>query len=127
MKNMKIAVLIALGFALLMGAKAYAQPPMPDSVRVERHLQFLKDSLNLSDSQTVQIRAILENEQKEAAADREKYKGNRDEMMKAREDRREATDKKIMAVLNKDQQEKYEKVRSEFPRGPRGKGRGAGK
>lgn len=127
MKHLKFVIPAAVMMAIFIGATAYAQPPMPDSLRIERHMQFLKDSLNLTDSQYVQIRKIMEDDQKQAASDREKYMGNRDAMRKASEERREAADKKIMAILNKDQQEKYEKLRSEYTRGPRGKGRGRGK
>jgi hypothetical protein len=120
MRQNRIIILMIIGLIGLLAAAVSAQPQMPDSARIDRHITMLKTRLNLSDSQTVQIRTILENEQKQAAADREKYRGDFNAMRKARTERRQETDGQIMKVLNKDQQKEYDKIQKEFRQGPPG-------
>jgi hypothetical protein len=126
MQKRKFAIMTAIGLIVILAATVGAQPPMPDSTRLDRHLTMMKDRLNLSDSQTVQIRTILENDQKLAAADRDKYRSDRKAMQKARDQRRQDTNKQIMMVLNKDQQKQYEKMQKEMRQGPPGNRRRGG-
>ncbi|MEN3038806.1 MAG: hypothetical protein ABDI07_06600 [Candidatus Kryptonium sp.] len=77
------------------------------------YLERLKQELNLSQEQVVKIQKILETAQKQAEADRERYQGNRDAMMKAMRERWEKIDKEIEAVLTKDQKKKYEQIKKE--------------
>jgi 2-oxoglutarate dehydrogenase complex dehydrogenase (E1) component-like enzyme len=120
MKKERITIWMAIGLVLILAAAISAQPPMPDSMRLERHLTMLKNRLNLSDTQSVQVRTILEDEQKQAAADREKYRGDFKAMQKARTERRQQTDIQIMQVLNKDQQKEFKKIQKEIRQGPPG-------
>ncbi len=120
MKRKRITILMAIGLVVMLAATISAQPPMPDSARLNRHLTMLKNRLNLSDTQSVQIRTILENEQKQAAADREKYRGDFKAAQKARTERRQQTDNQIIKVLDKDQQKEFKKIQKEIRRRPPG-------
>lgn len=77
------------------------------------YLERLKQELNLSPEQVAKIQKILDAAQKQAEADREKYQGNRDAMMKAMRERWEKIDKEIESVLTKDQKKKYEQIKKE--------------
>lgn len=77
------------------------------------YLERLKQELNLSPEQIAKIQKILDAAQKQAEADREKYQGNRDAMMKAMRERWEKIDKEIESVLTKDQKKKYEQIKKE--------------
>jgi len=88
--------------------------PLTPNDRVERHVAMLKDKLKLSGDQVTKIRAVLQDEQKQAQADRDKLKGDREAMRKAMTDRRKATDDKIKAVLTSDQKKQYDKVQDDL-------------
>jgi len=81
---------------------------------LEKHLSILRERLNLSDDQVVRVRNILEDHQKIAETERNRYRGNRDEAMKAAEQRRQETDEKIKAVLNGEQKKEYDKVKDKI-------------
>lgn len=89
---------------------------------LDMRMKMLQERLELSKDQGTKIRAILEDDQKVAVAEREKNKDNKEAAMKSREKRRQETDTKIKAVLTKDQVTKYDKMMEEFrqnrPAGP---------
>ena len=87
--------------------------PMPDSLRMQRHIQMLQDSLGLTADQTSQIKTIMENEQKQMIADREKHSSDIKALQTARTETRNSTDKEIRNVLNKEQQTKYDRMQKE--------------
>lgn len=87
--------------------------PMPDSLRMQRHIQMLQDSLGLTADQTSQIKTIMENEQKQMIADREKHSSDIKALQTARTETRNSTDKEIRNVLNKEQQTKYDRMLKE--------------
>jgi Spy/CpxP family protein refolding chaperone len=131
-KASNIILLLAL-FIVTMAASAISQPagkdnkPQPgknDNNRVERRLTMLKEKLNLSEQQTDQIKAILEDAQKQRAMDSDKKQGNPEAAEKIRAERRKATVDKIMAVLNDDQKKEFEKMKDDFRGGPPPEGKG---
>ncbi len=77
------------------------------------YLERLKQELNLTPEQVTKIQKILDSAQKQAEADREKYQGDREAMMKAMRERWEKIDKEIEAVLTKEQKKKYEQIKKE--------------
>jgi hypothetical protein len=88
--------------------------PMPDSLRMQRHLQMLQDSLGLTTDQSSQIRTIMENEEKQMMADHEKYGSDMKAMQKARTDLHSSTQTAIKGILNKDQQKKYDQMQNKM-------------
>jgi Spy/CpxP family protein refolding chaperone len=129
MKPVKFTLLASTAFALLIAVFANAQmsttqpmgsmpqsmgtmsrPMESDSLRIEHHVAMMKENLSLSDTQAQQIRAILEKQDKQMMADREKYASDTTAMQKARIDLRNSTQKEITGVLTKDQQTKYEQM-----------------
>lgn len=76
-------------------------------------LERLKTELKLTPEQVVKIQKILDEAQKQAEVDRQKYQGDREAMMKAMRERWNKIDKEIEAVLTKEQKEKYEKIKKE--------------
>jgi Spy/CpxP family protein refolding chaperone len=88
---------------------AFAQPgPRPRSV--DDQLKSLKKDLTLTDEQVGKIKPILEEQQKEMDALRDKAQGDRTAMFEKFREIREKSDKKIMEVLNEGQKEKYAKI-----------------
>jgi Spy/CpxP family protein refolding chaperone len=69
--------------------------------------------LKLTPEQTAKIQKILDDAQKQAEIDRQKYQGDREAMMKAMRERWEKIDKEIEAVLTKEQKKKYEQIKKE--------------
>jgi Spy/CpxP family protein refolding chaperone len=129
MKPVKFTVLASTAFFLLIAAFVSAQTSttqpmgsMPqsmgkmsrlmesDSLQIEHHVAMMKENLSLSDTQAQQIRTILEKQDKQMMADREKYANDATAMQKARIDLRSSTQKEITSVLTKDQQTKYEQM-----------------
>jgi Spy/CpxP family protein refolding chaperone len=88
--------------------------PMSDSARMEHHISMMKDNLGLSETQVGQIRTIMENENKQMMADREKYSSDTKGMQKARKELRTSTDKDIKAVLTADQVKKYDEMQKQM-------------
>jgi Spy/CpxP family protein refolding chaperone len=87
------------------------QPPMG---MAEHRAMMLKDRLKLTDAQADKIKSIMVDSDKQAMAEREKFKGTPEDARKASMDRRKATDEKIMAVLNADQKKEYTKMKDEM-------------
>ncbi len=76
-------------------------------------LERLKAELKLTSEQVVKIQKILDDAQKQAEVDRQKYQGDREAMVKAMRERWNKIDKEIEAVLTKEQKIKYEKIKQE--------------
>jgi Spy/CpxP family protein refolding chaperone len=83
---------------------------MSDSTGVNRHVSMLAGSLNLTAEQTQKIRAILTDEQRQLAADRDKYRADTGSFEKTRDRLRKKTDRQIMEMLNRDQQRKFSRL-----------------
>jgi hypothetical protein len=88
--------------------------PMPDSLRMQRHIQMLQDSLGLTTDQTSQIKTIMENEEKQMMVDHEKYASDTKALQKARTELHSSTQTAIKGVLNKDQQKKYDQMQGDM-------------
>lgn len=146
MRRQLLPMILIMAIALIFSsltAISYAQPgegggkgpgpgqapkdPMPGNM-IDMRMKMLTENLDLNKDQAAKIKAILEDEQKAASAEREKNQGDREAAMKSREQRREATDTKIRAILTKDQIVKYDKMMAEFRKNrPSGPGQGAPK
>ena len=135
MRRQFIPQIMVIAMALIfsaMTAISFAQPPtagtepaagpgagnrpgggMPGNM-IEMRMKMLQDNLDLNKDQAAKIKAILTDEQKIASENRDKNKGDREAAMKSREQRRQQTDTKIRALLNKDQIAKYDKMLAEF-------------
>ena len=108
--NRKIFPLVIFAFALFLSGHLVSQ----DRGRgFGGFLERLKSELKLTPEQTAKIQKILDDAQKQAEIDRQKYQGDREAMMKAMRNRWEKIDKEIEAVLTKDQKKKYEQIKKE--------------
>jgi Spy/CpxP family protein refolding chaperone len=108
-----LAIAAAIGMMLFAVSAALAQRgPTPE--KTDRHLAQLKERLKLTDAQAEKIKAIMDESQKEAMAERDKHKGDPEAAAKFREDHRKATDEKIKAVLNDEQKKEYETAKDEL-------------
>ena len=114
----KTTLLIAVATIMMMSVIGLFSVARADEKadRAERHISLMKDRLELTDGQVNEIRAIMETARLQAERDREKFQkaGDRDAARAAAEARRQETDKKIMAVLNKNQKKEYEKFKEEM-------------
>lgn len=140
MRRQFLPMIMILAVALIfmsLTAVSYAQPgegggkgpgpgpgpkgQMPGNM-IDMRMKMLTENLALNTDQAAKIKAILVDEQKAAAVEREKNQGDRESAMKSREARREATDTKVRAILTKEQIVKYDKMMAEFrknrPGGP---------
>jgi len=102
-----LVVLVAL---LLVAGVSYAQM---DSSRVERRLERMKTDLSLTADQTVKVRAILYEASAQGQKIRSEHPDDPDAGRQAMMKHGEATDKKIEALLTKDQKVKYDKMKEE--------------
>lgn len=108
--------------------KAQASPEQ----RVERRLNKLNEvSGGLSDAQKVRVKAILEEHDKQAEADRQKFAGDKEKMKEAQKNRRANSDARLKEVLSPEQYEKVMAHRKEMQQKHQqnkgGKGQGQGK
>jgi Spy/CpxP family protein refolding chaperone len=103
------------------GGPGGPQGQMPGNM-IDMRVKMLTENLTLNQDQAAKIKTILQDEQKAAAADREKNQGDREAAMKARMARRDSTDASIKALLTKEQVVKYDKMMEDFrknhPGGP---------
>ncbi len=108
---MKTAVVLSvfLTFVLLAGT-GFAQTNSPIDRRVER----LKTSLNLSEEQTGQVRLILTNAAKETKQIRQLNQGDQEAIAAAMKDLRDRTSQQIENILTPDQQKKYQTIKDQF-------------
>jgi Spy/CpxP family protein refolding chaperone len=108
--NRRTFVLVIFAFTLFLSNYVFSQ---------ERgrgfggFLERLKTELKLTPEQTAKIQKILDDAQRQAEIDRQKYQGDREAMMKAMRERWEKIDKEIEAVLTKEQKKKYEQIKKE--------------
>lgn len=79
--------------------------------KVAEHLAYLKTNLNLTDAQAAQVKTILDESQKAAMTDRQKYKGNKEGYKTASMERQKSMDEKIMAVLDDSQKTQFDKIK----------------
>lgn len=108
---MKTAVVLSvfLTFVLLAGT-GFAQTESPIDRRVER----LKTSLNLSEEQTGQVRLILTNAANETKQIRQLNQGDQEAIAAAMKDLRDRTSQQIENILTPDQQKKYQTIKDQF-------------
>ena len=107
--------------ALLVGLAPVAQAHGPEGdpgARIEKHMQMAAERLKLSDAQKQQLQPVIEEHVAQVKAIRDKYPPETpreqkrqmyDEMKAVRED----YDAKVKAVLTEEQQQEWEKMRSE--------------
>ena len=110
-----------LAGALMVGlaSVAHAHGPEGDpAARIEKHMQMAAERLKLSDAQKQQLRPLIDEHVAKVKAIRDKYPPETpreqkrqmyDEMKGVRED----YDAKVRAVLTEEQQQEWEKMRSE--------------
>jgi Spy/CpxP family protein refolding chaperone len=108
--NRRIFVLVILTFTLFLSNYIFSQEK---GRGFGGFLERLKTELKLTPEQTAKIQKILDDAQRQAEIDRQKYQGDREAMMKAMRERWEKIDKEIEAVLTKEQKKKYEQIKKE--------------
>ncbi|MGE4586854.1 MAG: Spy/CpxP family protein refolding chaperone [Mangrovibacterium sp.] len=94
------------------------QPHMDPAERVERQTQRLKESLNLTDEQTVKVREIYTGNEEKRRMEFEKARASgeqpdREKMHEQMMASMAAQDKEIMALLTPEQKARYEQLISE--------------
>ena len=116
-----IVLLLGISFAWSQeNAKGPGGPGGPGKNWSEQRLAMLKDKLNLTDSQVVQIRTIFSESHKQVMAQRDSSVQNSDQARNAQIEHRKAIDDKIMKVLNDDQKKEYQKMIEERRKGMQG-------
>jgi Spy/CpxP family protein refolding chaperone len=111
-KNMSAAInritrglVLVIGIAMLFSPLAQAQQ---QRVTIEDRVKILKDSLKLSDEQSVKITKILEDQREEMTTAMNENRDNRDAMQTARKEIMKKADEQIKSVLTEDQAKKYD-------------------
>ncbi len=111
MVNLKRTIILGLALNLsviiLFSICAQSQPMR---MTIEERVKVLKDSLNLTETQSSEITKILEDQRKEMMKLREENRNKREATRKIMEETSEKTDQKIKATLNKTQVKKYEEM-----------------
>ena len=102
-------ILSAFCFILLSSLIINAQPRMDMTKRVNH----LKERLNLNEEQTVKVKGILAETQKEIEKEREKNQGDRFAMMTKMREITEKSNKKIEELLNEKQKKEFAKLLEE--------------
>ena len=94
---------------------AIAQPRSGDrgESRAEAQLKRIKEKVQLTDSQAVKVKAIIQKAREEARAEFENSDGDRDAMQERMAKRMEKTDAEISKLLTKEQKPKYEEYKKE--------------
>ncbi len=91
--------------------KAQANPEQ----RIERRLNKLNEvSGGLSDAQKIRVKAILEEHDKQAEQDRQKFAGDKEKLKEAHKNRRANSDARLKEVLSPEQYEKVMAHRKEM-------------
>jgi Spy/CpxP family protein refolding chaperone len=111
MKRMTL-ISLALASAITCGS-ALAQPAPGNRHDPEAHLRNLSVLLELSPAQQSQLRNILEVKRADRAASREQGREAREQMRAERRADREAFEQEIAAILNVDQQAKFNAIKAE--------------
>ncbi len=115
MKSLKIIVLAALLAATALPAAAQNRPgrntdqPSQEEM-VQRRLDMLDRQLNLTDEQQAQIRTILEESARERESLFNESGGDRDRRRETMQRHMQAVNERIKALLDADQQKKYDEV-----------------
>ena len=139
----KLAFGAALAAALVLAPDAGAQSEqqgrtrpergqrMDPAQRIERRVSMMTERLQLSQPQATQIRQILtqESEQMRAIFEKGQNGGDREALRPEMQSVREATEKKIDAVLTESQRKSYAELREQMRqrRGERGERKGTRK
>lgn len=111
--------------------KAQASPEQ----RVERRVNKLNEvSGGLSDAQKISVKAVLEEHDKQAEADRQKFAGDKEKMKEAQKNRRANSDARLKEVLSPEQFQKVMTHRKDMQqkhqqnnKGGKGQGKKTGK
>lgn len=83
--------------------------------RIERRLNKLNEVTGgLNESQKLRVRAILEEHDKQAEADRQKFAGDKEKLKEAHKNRRANADARLKEVLTPEQYEKVMAHRKEM-------------
>ena len=104
-KRMTIGLVLIIGIAILFSTLAQAQPVR---MSIEDRVKILKDSLKLSDEQSVKITKILEDQREEMTTAMNENRDDRDAMQAARKEIMKKADEQIKSVLTEDQVKKYD-------------------
>jgi hypothetical protein len=135
-----VQFLLALAIISLSAISAYAQPPgagdrmgrMDPEQRAERQASMMKDSLQLTDDLTAEVKAVLLVYTKKMQEARQSSQGDWSAMRGTMQTLREEQDEELQALLTAEQWTKWETIRAAMMqnRGPRTQGereRGKGK
>jgi hypothetical protein len=135
MKNIILSLLTVFAFVTVNAqekqtpkGKAQAIPEQ----RVERRINKLNEvSGGLSEAQKTRVKAILEEHDKQAEADKQKFAGDKEKMKEAQKNRRANSDARLKEVLSPEQYEKVMAHRKDMQQkhhqNKGGKGQGKGK
>ena len=143
---MQFLTLVSLSGALWLASGALAADPKPerrppgaggdadaassretvqklaDETGLRERMQKLATELKLSDNQKAEVRSILQEQVEKLREMRGDRKAGQEPQIEKFREWREATNKKIQAVLDKEQQEKWAGLRESFLPGPGGRG-----
>lgn len=125
---MAVAVLLTFGLTLMAQSEPQGGPPQGERRRPmmqspEERLDRLAKDLNLTDDQKAKIKPILEKEADQMKALREDTSMSREDRRSKFMDVQQKSYEGIKAVLNPDQQKKYDEMRERMMhRGPGGPG-----
>jgi len=109
-----ITLIAAFAAIVAFSSSSQAQPSNAKiEEKIEHRVEKMKKELGLTEAQTTQVKAILEENKPQLEADFQKMKAaSKDQKTAIREQLqkdREATNSKVLAVLNPEQQAKAEK------------------
>ena len=103
----KIVFVLVLILPVIYNGSLFSQPMPQVEVKVNR----LKNSLNLTEEQTTDLRIILQNAVKQAANIRDLNKGNAEAIKIAISDLDKETDQQIQNILTPEQLKKYQTIK----------------
>ena len=96
--------------------------PMNSQAMLDR----MTKELNLTSDQQTKIKTILDDQQKQAQTVREDTSLSQEDRMSKMRDIHKSTMEQVKAVLNSDQQAKFDEMQKKMMGGPGGRGRGMG-
>jgi Spy/CpxP family protein refolding chaperone len=105
--RLTIGLVLIIGIVILCSTLVQAQP---QRMSIEDRVKILKDSLKLSDDQSMKITKILEDQREEMTNAMNENKDNRDAMQTARREIMKKADEQIKSLLTEDQATKYDKM-----------------
>ena len=106
-KRMTSGLVLVLGITILFSTLVQAQP---QRMSVEDRVKILKDSLKLSDEQSLKITKILEDQREEMTTAMNENQGDREAMRSVMQGIMKKSDDKIKTILSKVQATKYDKI-----------------